>query len=140
MCAIIGNVVGGVIAFIITAVKSTLFFGGDALICGIGNWFANAATGLCGVGGLASWVNVGAYGSYILDAINLATNAITGLLGGGGLLVGGFGLIPALIGAASGLIGGIGGTILNLLWNVWTTIEPIITSAIAACIGLIPII
>ena len=42
MGAIIGDILGGilsgVIGFIINATKSTLFWGGDALICGIGNW------------------------------------------------------------------------------------------------------
>ena len=143
---IISGILGGLIGFIIPAVKTTIFWGGDALICGIGNWCANAVTGIMSAGGLLSWVNVGAYGaylglgSYVLDAINLGINAITGLLGGGGLLVGGVGWIPALTGAVSGLIGGIGGTIANLAWNCWTTIEPVIASAIAACIGLIPMI
>ena len=147
MGAIVGEVIGGVIGLIIAAVKSTVFYGADALFCGGGNALGNVITGLMGAGGLASWVNIGAYGAYVIGALGGAVGALgTGLgalgtgLGGIGAAVGGVGLIPALIGAVSGLIGGIGGTILNLLWNAWTTIEPIITSAIAALIGLIPII
>ena len=58
---------------------SLILWGGDALICGIGNWIANAITGVLAVGGVASWVNVFAYGSYFLDMIN-------GILGGIGAL------------------------------------------------------
>ena len=83
MCAIIGNVIGGVIAFIITAVKSTLFWGGDALICGIGNWFMNIivdpiVSTVCGpiVGGLCGTI-VGGGGAGLISGL---TNLIGGWL------------------------------------------------------------
>ena len=107
MCAIVGNVFGGVIAFIITAVKSTLFFGGDALICGIGNWCANAVTGLLGIsGGL-------------------------GGLGGLGTLIGGWAWVPAIIGTISG----VGGTVMNGLVHIWSGVIAPILSALAAALA-----
>ena len=117
MCAIIGDMATGIIAFIITSVKSTLFWGGDALICGLGNWCANAVTGIMGIGGIG--VGAGGLG-----------------LGGVASMIGGWAWIPALTGALSG----VGGTFIHTIWNFITTIEPIIGSAVAACIGLIPLI
>ena len=110
MCAIIGDMVTGIIAFIIASVKSTLFFGGDAIICGIGNWCANAVTGLLGAAGFGA--------------------------GGLGTMVGASGWLPALIGTVSG----VGGGAIHFLMNVISYIVPLVTSAIAACIGLIPFI
>ena len=110
MGAIIGDMITGIIAFIIAAVKSTIFWGGDALICGIGNWIANAFTGLIGACGFGA--------------------------GGIGTMVGASGWFPAIIGVVSG----VGGGILNGMANVVSYIWPLVTSAIAAAIGLIPLI
>jgi hypothetical protein len=82
MTALIG-VLGGMIGFIIAALKSTLFFGGDALICGIGNWFANVLTGILGGIGTFSWVTAG---SYLMDFINM-------MIGGGGGIINLLGVI-----------------------------------------------
>ena len=102
--------IGNIIALIISGAKSTLFWGGDALICGIGNWIANAFTGLLGAAGFGA--------------------------GGLGTMVGASGWLPALIGAISG----VGGGILNGIANVVSYLWPLVTSAIAAVIGLIPFI
>ena len=110
MGAIFADTIAFIIASIVSAVKSTLFWGGDALICGIGNWIANAFTGMLGVAGFGA--------------------------GGFGTMVGASGWLPALIGAASGVVGGI----LNGIANVVSYIWPLVTSAIAAAIGLIPLI
>ena len=110
MGAIFADTIAFILASIITAVKSTLFFGGDAIICVIGNWIANAVTGLLGAAGFGA--------------------------GGLGTMVGASGWLPAIIGVVSG----VGGGILNGIANVVSYLWPLVTSAIAAAIGLIPFI
>ena len=107
MGGIFADVICGILATIISAVKTTLFFGGDALICGIGNWCANAVTGLLGIsGGL-------------------------GGLGGLGTLIGGWAWVPAIIGTISG----VGGTVMNGLVHIWSGVIAPILSALAAALA-----
>ena len=149
---ILGGIIGGIVGLIIPAVKTTILFGGDAIFCGGGNALANVATGLCGAGAY------GSYFSYILDIINgiinmgdavicgignWIANAFTGMLGAAGVGAGGIGTMvgasgwfPAIIGVASG----VGGGILNAMITGVSYLWPIVTSAIAAMIGLIPLI
>ena len=107
MGAIFADTIAFIIASIVSAVKSTLFWGGDALICGLGNWLANAVTGILGAAGFGA--------------------------GGAGIMVGGSGWIPAILGAISG----VGGTIIHAIWNLITTILPAIGVVISAIIAFL---
>ena len=105
MGAIFADTIAFIIASIVSAVKSTLFFGGDALICGMGNWIANAFTGMLGAAGVGS--------------------------GGLGTMIGGIGWLPGLM----GVISGVGGTIINGALNIWSMIEPAIGVGISSVIS-----
>ena len=105
MGAIFADTIAFIIASVITAVKSTLFWGGDALICGMGNWLANAFTGMLGMFGFGT--------------------------GGMGVMVGGIGWLPGLI----GVISGVGGALINGALNIWSMIEPAMGVGISAVVS-----
>ena len=110
MGGILGGVIQGILGLLsggIGNIISLILWGGDALICGLGNWIANAFTGLLGALGFGA--------------------------GGAGIMVGGSGWIPAILGAISG----VGGTIIHAVWNLITTILPAVGVVISAIIAFL---
>ena len=96
--------------------------------------------GIPGIFSILSTIIGGGAGTLLGGGMGSITGILGTALGGIGTMIGGIGLNTSILGLVLGGIGGIGGSALNLVLNVWSMVEPIIGSVVAALIGLIPII